>query len=512
MSPAAGFVGYRAAADGAVTITGPGSTWDCTGGPKVQATYVGEYGRGEITVSDGASLITYNTILGKASDSSGMVTVTGAGSSWADAPDQPAAMTIGREGAGTLVVAAGGAFAASQLVLGEEFGSTGTLTVTGAGSTLVCDGVLDAQGEGTVRVVIEGGAQVTTGGGRIGAGRSGSSSQVLVTGAGTVWRSGEASTDSTAMLVGQRGRLDIEQGAAVHSGTGRIAYNDLVTGPQTTVTVTGADSRWIVTNEIDVLSARLTVVDGAVVQSTDGTIGWYSTTGNMTSGLVAVSGAGSRWDLTGDLQVGDANHGQLSVSDGAVVSSQTGRIGGRWSLSRAIIEGAGSQWNTADRLSVGPESVQFPATPVRNELILRDGARVTSGSAGIGDARYSTGAVNVCGSGSTWTVAGDVTMGLLYTGSLSAEDCGRGELCIARGGTVAVGQNLTVNHNSLVHVEVAAGRHAIRRGRSDQRRHGSAVGRRVARRGRIHAHRRHRPVAGRTARRRIGRGVRRRLE
>ena len=123
---------------GTVTLTGTGSTW--TYGP-YSSLYVGNYGSGTLNISGGAAVSNgYLEYIGYYSGSTGVVTVDGAGSTWTNSYRH-----AGNYGSGTLNITGGGTVASfagyignnANLfgVPGDNSGSAGVVTVDGTPST-----------------------------------------------------------------------------------------------------------------------------------------------------------------------------------------------------------------------------------------------------------------------------------------------------------------------------------------------------------------------------------------
>ena len=131
-----GAIGNLPGGVGTVTVTGAGSSWT-----NVDAMVVGGQGTGTLTIQNGGSAEDGSTAsstggsIGLAAGSTGTVTVTGPGSSWINGPS--GGLNIGSFGTGTLTIANGGRVVdITPLVtnIGNGAGSHGTVTVTGAGS------------------------------------------------------------------------------------------------------------------------------------------------------------------------------------------------------------------------------------------------------------------------------------------------------------------------------------------------------------------------------------------
>jgi T5SS/PEP-CTERM-associated repeat protein len=119
-------VGNGAGSNGAVTISGSSASLTIA-----NELVVGNNGDGQVTVSNGGSLVTnglttnsYYDTIGASAGSVGSVTVTGAGSSWKSANS----ITVGWQGQGTLTVSDGGEVQAAQ---GFFLANNGSISVDG---------------------------------------------------------------------------------------------------------------------------------------------------------------------------------------------------------------------------------------------------------------------------------------------------------------------------------------------------------------------------------------------
>jgi len=94
----------------------------------------------------------------------------------------------------------------------------------------------------------------------------------------------------------------------------------------------------------------LDIEAGGLVSNSSGFIGYdFDSTGTAT-----VTGSGSQWNNSADLQVGRLGSGTLTVEAGGVVSNMDGFIGGEvGSTGTATVTGVGSQWNNSEDLFVG---------------------------------------------------------------------------------------------------------------------------------------------------------------
>ena len=239
---------------GTATVTGPGSTW--TNSDHLS---VGHYGAGTLTVTDGG-LVSAGTLYASPSDLLGNGTITahgavldtdlvfdsthgltqalpfGAGGTLNLNVDGTGGLGVGHKGTGTLRIADGLTVASTSGYLGYRSGSTGTATVTGAGSTWTNSDYLNVSRYGTGTLNIEAGGLVSNGSCDLGY-------HVGSTGTATVTGPGSTLTNSDHLYVGYygAGTLNIEAGGLVSNGSCDLGYHVGSTG---TATVTGADSTW----------------------------------------------------------------------------------------------------------------------------------------------------------------------------------------------------------------------------------------------------------------------------
>ena len=213
------------------------------------------------------------------------------------------------------------------------------------------------------------------------------------------------------------GTLTIDSGATVDSG-GQYAFLGSVAGSQGTVTVTGGDSKWTITNELIVANygdGDLSVEKGGLVESA----GPYDTIGQFagSQGNVTIDGIGSVWDSDGNISVGADGEGALTVTNGGDVEAATGIVvASRTGSGTLLIEGRG---------------------------LLNSG----TGNNAIG-ADGGTGQVDVTGTNSTWTMGSQLDIG----GNSVLNVINSGEV-IARAG-IQLGSEATISIDSSGSVEI----------------------------------------------------------
>ncbi len=158
-------------------------------------------------------------------------------------------------------------------------------------------------------------------------------------------------------------------------------------------------------------NGTLTVSTGGTVSSIGGVIGY----GSNGIGEVTVTGAGATWANSSDLSIGRESKGTLTVSAGGTVSNATGFVGfGPNATGEATVTGAGSTWTNRDDLSIGDEG--------KGTLTVSAGGKVSSSRGFIG--YIATGEATVTGVGSTWANSGNLLVGNFGKGTLTLSDSG----------------------------------------------------------------------------------------
>ena len=442
ISSSAGFIGYYTGATGTVTVSGASSKWTNTG-----ALEVGNSGSGRLTISNGGEVSSSGGFIGSHAASNGAVTVSGAGSKWTNAN----ALYVGGGGTGTLTIENGGVVSSFTGTIGEHTGSTGTVTVSGAGSKWSNSNALYVGTYGNGTLAIENGGEVSSANAFIGygpistgtlnlLGSAASSRGVLETGYvakvagnttlnlnGGILRAtqdeGDFLRDFGALTIGAEGAwfdtnshsITID-GGTTFSGSGTLNK----TGPGT-LTLKGDSSTHTGNTEVNGGTLAITSggkLGGGTFGSSIGLIG----NGVGSTGIVTVSGAGSKWTNANSLYVGGGGTGTLTIENGGEVSSLFGLIGnGVGSTGTVTVSGAGSKWTNTSSLSIGSLGT--------GGLTIDNAGQVSSTTGVIGNGTASNGTVSVSGAGSKWTNANTLYVGHLGTGTLTLSD----------GGTVSAG-------------------------------------------------------------------------
>jgi T5SS/PEP-CTERM-associated repeat protein/autotransporter-associated beta strand protein len=438
------YIGENAGSNGTVTVSGGGSTWTNSTG-----LYIGESGTGSLVISGGGSVSAYDGYIGGGGDTSegaipgtGMLTVTGSGSTWTSGGE----LSIGVSGTGTLLITGGAVVTDEDGLIGDIGASSGTVTVSGSPSAWTNTYGLTVGSSVAGTLQITGGGVVSDEYGYLGF-DPGSSGTITVSGSGSTW------TTSSEIYVGYigTGTLLITGGGAVSDEEG---YLGNLAGSSGMVTVSGSGlaSTWTNGYELEIGNAgtgTLLIDGGGSV--TVGSYG-YATIGAAAgaSGSVTVTGSGSAFTVTnGTLNIGDGGNGTLQIAAAGAVSDEYGYLGVSGGSGTVTVTGSGSTWTNA-LVYIGDSGT--------GTLQISNGGVVSDSGAYIAYNTDTTGMVTLSGSGSTWTNTGYVSVG-----GNGYDATGSGFLRIAGGAslsaiqttvwntsTLALGENVTLNSALVV--------------------------------------------------------------
>jgi len=377
---------------GTATVDGIGSKWTNSG-----SLFVGFYGTGTLNIQNGGQVSNTSGTLCYRSSSNGTATVDGIGSKWTNSGKLYVGCSY--SGTGTLNIQNGGEVSNTYGFLGEDPGSSGTVTVDGTGSKWTNSGDLYVGYLGTGTLNIQNGGQVSNTFGLLGYDVSGSSGSATVDGIGSKW------TNSGWLYVGGdgTGTLNIQNGGQVASAGGAVSCG--------TVTVDGSGSKWTDWMNLyvgDSGTGTLNIRNGGEVSNTGGILGYNS----GSNGTSTVDGIGSKWTNSGWLSVGFYGTGTLNIQNGGQVSNPDGYLGYySGSSGTATVDGIGSLWTNIGSLYVGGNSSAAGGT---GALTLQNGGQLTVG-----------GTLKMWKADSTVTVnAGTLTAGALAgsTGNIRITD------------------------------------------------------------------------------------------
>lgn len=297
---------------------------------------------------------------------------------------------VGDGAAGSLNASGGATIEAISTIIGNGAGGSGTVVLTGDGTTLDNDVGLHVGYFGDGELQILDGAKATAGTMIIVGSEDGSFGRLIVSGEGARLEASPEFASKPYLWIGERygaGEMTVELGGVVRTGTAIIDTGS--------VTVDGAGSLW----ETEYLSlidddSTLTITAGGRVTSNGISIGEYM------AASMSVDGVGSRLNSVAGVVIGYADQasGRLTLSNGAA----------------AVFD---------DYLSVG----EFGS----GILVVESGATLTSDSAYLGFQGQANGTASISGEGSRW----DSTLFVL-----GSYDDSQGTLIVSDGGVVSAGE------------------------------------------------------------------------
>jgi len=351
---------------------------------------VGNTASGTLTVNSGDDLLSQSCEIGNSTGSTGVVNVSGTGSTW----NSSVWIDVGYSGTGTLNITGGGEVGIGNggCYIGSAAGSTGLVTVSSAGSKLTLTdptfGVVEVGSVGNGTLNVTGGGAVSSAIGQIGKASYPNSSLtrvVTVDGANSKWTASQLEIG----MGSSNATLNVTGGGAVDSHDAYIGYV-YSSGRQSVATVDGTGSTWTIQHELHVgYSSTLNITRGGAVSDVNGIIAELGST----TILATVDGAGSKWTNTGSLSIG--GNGTLNITGGAAVSNTNCTIGyGGAGLAAVTVDGAGSKWTNSGNLNVGG--------PLNGWLNITGGGTVAASNVSI---KTDIIAIDV-GNGSQLTVGG----------------------------------------------------------------------------------------------------------
>lgn len=384
-------IGRQAGASGTLIVDGPSASYSTPG----VGLLVGSIGNGTFLIRNGADFSDQGSFI-SGFGGAGYAAIDGAGSTWTSVDG----LYVGNQGPGTLSITNGGRFVqtgnAFSTGIGVLGGSSGTLSVSGAGSAVELAAQLSVGNDGTGRLFVSGGGTIlsdrATGNihGYIGEGTTGIGT-VILSDASTKW-SGDG-----AVAVGYlgRGTLNINNGATVEAAQGWVAAFGSARG---TAVVDGGN--WTVTQGLYVGGDSLfagglgslsfgsggSVNAGATLKVwSTGTVSWNNG-GTLSANSVAILGlmqlqpGRDKVLRTQALDVDTSTSGRLDLADNAAIVDYpsggpspltairadlvSGRAGGAWNgtgiQSSTVAAGAGTM--AIGYAEAGDLFTTFPAT------------------------------------------------------------------------------------------------------------------------------------------------------
>ena len=270
---------------------------------------IGAVGHGTLTVQSGGKVNANQLDLGAGIAASGVAIVRDLGS----VLDAASRAEIGQDSSGMLTVSLGGqARFGSTLNIGSGDDAEGSVHVTDVGSQLSVVSTLRVGDSGVGVLGISGGGRVVTESSDAVGMSDSATGSVSVSGAGSSWQTGGSTTIGEAGA----GELDISGGGQVTSGAS--ATLGKMADSFGRAAVVGAGSSWSSDGLMKVGDGgfgELTVSDGGSVAADSITVGEQS----GSTGHLLVQGAGSTLTASGDLIVGQDGEGSLAIADDGAV-------------------------------------------------------------------------------------------------------------------------------------------------------------------------------------------------
>jgi T5SS/PEP-CTERM-associated repeat protein len=305
------------------TLNVSGGTFNLSGNSEGDhELFIANHGAGTLNVSNGGVVLMTGTsadaVIGNHSDSNGSANISGAGSAWTIG----STLVVGGDGMGTLMITQSSNVSDKGATIGQAINSHGSATVTGAGSSWNhANRTFAVGGDGTGTLTISSGGSVSDDSGFV-ADFDHSTGTATISGAGSTW----SSTSFFAVAQFGHGTATIEAGGAVSTSIGFIATQ---LGSNGSVSVTGTGSSFTTTGNFVVGfegTADLKVLAGGSMSSHNT---WLAGATTSTS-TATVSGTGSSWTIAGRLAISEAfdpvelgpggGTGTLAIQPGAVVS------------------------------------------------------------------------------------------------------------------------------------------------------------------------------------------------
>ena len=409
------YVGFDQGVEGQLTVTGPGSEFNAT-----SRLYVGYEGTGQLAISDSGFVGANLNYVGYDAGSSGSVKVDGPGSEW----ELSLSAVVGYHGQGSVEVSDGGVISGSpdSIYLGRYSSGGGTVTITGEGSAWdVRDSYVGYAGAGELNVLAGGSAPSNY---FIHIGYDpGSSGSVNVSGPGSTMKSGTPGTSGELLHVGNSGHgvLNVSDGGSVICTYAAIAAE---TGSDGRTVVSGATSNLTAAGDLSVArygQGLLEIADdGEVIVAGNTYVAQYpgsSGTIDLDNGVLTTGGLISAGqDLTG---TGVINANGI-VTDANLVFNAI-----RGLQQTFILDGPAR--NIQINLDVNGSGAIGAGHSGSGQMLLADGLTLPSAGGFLGYNAGSDGTATITGRDSTWLCAGDFHVGYYGSGTLDIADAARVE-------------------------------------------------------------------------------------
>lgn len=305
--------------------------------------YIGKASYGMMEVNDGSVVVDSRSYIGEDPCTMGEVTVDGVGSSWTNV----SSVYVGNYGNGSLDITNGGTVNNASTLVGYRVDSNSVVVVSGLNSLLNNTGGVSVGRYGKGRLDVNDGGEVKSSGESHIGSNTGGAGEVTINGPNSIW------VGTGTLYIGHSGdgTLNITNGGEVKSGLATIAYS---ASSICEATVDGVDSMWTINGNLNLGlfgDGTLNVSGGGTVSNIYSFIGAYS----GATGEAKIDGVGSVFTSSKYLRVGYSGDGTLNITGGAVVTNGwDGGVGYELgSIGSVTVDGAGSVWTNNQALYVG---------------------------------------------------------------------------------------------------------------------------------------------------------------
>lgn len=227
--------------------------------------------------------------------------------------------------AGTLELRSAGQISATASL---SVANGGQVIVDGTGSRLITGSAASVIGvNGSAVLTVSNGGLASFGGQATMASGSGSSATLNITGPGS------QVTQSGIITVGLTGTAAVNilgGGKMISSGASALVGGQFPTAATGVVNVSGTGSRWDVANALHLRRGSVTVANGGVVSAASAVVGFTGTGINNPNADLIVTGPGSRFETNGVLAITNSNansaRGSVTIADGGTVKAGGGLL------------------------------------------------------------------------------------------------------------------------------------------------------------------------------------------
>jgi len=317
-----------------------------------------------------------------------------------------------------------------------------TNTLSNVTNTFTGDVTVGTNGSFTLLVLSDNTLLTNSANGVVGRNATANSNEVRLVSATARWQMGGS------LIVGHNGAFNhllVSNGATVLSASSCTIGNDAFGGSpnSNSVTISGAGSLWnsgqdLIVGELG-FANRLEVNNGGWVVNSNAFVGrsFFSP-----SNMVVVTGAGSVWSNRADLNVGGTGTGNLLiVSNGGWVVNNNASIGASSLGNLALVTGTNSVWSNRTDLFVGNGARG-------NRLVVSDGGRVVNNNGVLGfNAFSSNNLALVTDSGSLWSNLTGFILGRQGPGNLVVVSNGG---ILKTSSSIQLGQQATSTNNTMI--------------------------------------------------------------